>query len=355
MAVPTFFRNDGFVKATTGQAVPGAQIYVALQPANIAFAPPSPLATIYSDPNGLVPITQPILTDGFGHYDFYVLPGTYTVMVALSGVVQQVYADQTIGQAGLPSNILTTTNVSAGSNMTITTVGGITTFSASGGGGGSGTVTSVAMTVPSILSVSGSPVTTSGTLAVSLVNESANTVFAGPISGGAATPTFRSLVGSDLPIFSSGAFTQYASSGNNTVSVTANTLFVAPFTMPFSFSFNNMAWVLNAQDGAHLYDFGIYDLGGNRLCHTGAIALLINGGGQSQFAPVGSTTLSAGTYLWAMTANNTNNNFFVGSTSTNLLYYSTATASSGGVLPATITLSTSVTSGTSYIPTMIIY
>jgi hypothetical protein len=36
-----------------------------------------------------------------------------------------------------------------------------------GGGGGSGTVTSVAVTVPSALSVSGSPITTSGTIAIS--------------------------------------------------------------------------------------------------------------------------------------------------------------------------------------------
>ena len=40
-------------------------------------------------------------------------------------------------------------------------------FSGSGGGGGAaGTVTSVAMTVPSALSVGGSPITSSGTLAV---------------------------------------------------------------------------------------------------------------------------------------------------------------------------------------------
>lgn len=63
--------------------------------------------------------------------------------------------------------------------------------------GGSGTVTSVAMTVPSFLSVSGSPITTSGTLAVSLATQTANTVFAGPSSGGAATPTFRALIPAD--------------------------------------------------------------------------------------------------------------------------------------------------------------
>lgn len=60
-------------------------------------------------------------------------------------------------------------------------------------------MTSVALTVPSFLSVSGSPVTTSGTLAVSLATEPANTVFAGPTSGGAATPTFRALVVADVP------------------------------------------------------------------------------------------------------------------------------------------------------------
>lgn len=64
---------------------------------------------------------------------------------------------------------------------------------------GSGTVTSVAMTVPSIMSIGGSPITTSGTLAVALATQSANLVFAGPSSGSAAIPTFRSLVALDLP------------------------------------------------------------------------------------------------------------------------------------------------------------
>lgn len=63
----------------------------------------------------------------------------------------------------------------------------------------SGTVTSVALTVPAEFSVSGSPITGSGTLAVSKANQSANIVFAGPSSGGAAAPTFRALVSADLP------------------------------------------------------------------------------------------------------------------------------------------------------------
>lgn len=63
----------------------------------------------------------------------------------------------------------------------------------------SGTVTSVGLSLPSIFNVSGSPVTTSGTLTATLANESANTVFAGPSSGGAAPPTFRALVNADIP------------------------------------------------------------------------------------------------------------------------------------------------------------
>ena len=64
---------------------------------------------------------------------------------------------------------------------------------------GSGTVTSVAQTVPSIMSVSGSPITTSGTLAITLATEAANKVFSGPTTGADAAPTFRSLVAADLP------------------------------------------------------------------------------------------------------------------------------------------------------------
>lgn len=67
---------------------------------------------------------------------------------------------------------------------------------------GSGTVTSVALSLPSIFSVSGSPVTTSGTLTGTLATQSANTVLAGPTTGGAATPSFRALVAADIPTLS---------------------------------------------------------------------------------------------------------------------------------------------------------
>lgn len=64
---------------------------------------------------------------------------------------------------------------------------------------GAGTVTSVALSMPAIFTVTGSPITTTGTLSVTAANQSANQVFAGPTSGGAAAPAFRSLVNADFP------------------------------------------------------------------------------------------------------------------------------------------------------------
>jgi len=64
---------------------------------------------------------------------------------------------------------------------------------------GSGSVTSVGLSMPGIFGVSGSPVTTSGTLTASLNTQAANLVFAGPTTGAAAAPTFRPLVAADIP------------------------------------------------------------------------------------------------------------------------------------------------------------
>jgi len=63
-----------------------------------------------------------------------------------------------------------------------------------------GTVTSVGLALPaSVFNVTGSPVTGSGTLTGAFVTQSANTVFAGPTTGGAAVPAFRALVAADIP------------------------------------------------------------------------------------------------------------------------------------------------------------
>ena len=73
-------------------------------------------------------------------------------------------------------------------------------------------VTSVALSAPAIFSVSGSPVTSTGTLALSLATQTANYVWAGPTTGAAATPTFRALVAADIPALN------YLSSSGGTVS-----------------------------------------------------------------------------------------------------------------------------------------
>jgi hypothetical protein len=64
---------------------------------------------------------------------------------------------------------------------------------------GAGTVTSVDITVPSFLAVSGNPVTTNGTFAVTLATQAANKLFAGPATGADAAPTFRLMVAADVP------------------------------------------------------------------------------------------------------------------------------------------------------------
>jgi hypothetical protein len=69
-----------------------------------------------------------------------------------------------------------------------------------GGAPSSGTVSSVGLGLPtSVFSISGSPVTTAGTLTGTFVTQTANTFFAGPSSGSAAIPAFRALVTADLP------------------------------------------------------------------------------------------------------------------------------------------------------------
>lgn len=85
-----------------------------------------------------------------------------------------------------------TRSLTAGTGISITNadgVGGNPTISATS----SGTVTSVALALPSIFSVTGSPITAAGTLTAALNTQAVNTVLAGPTIGSPAVPTFRTL------------------------------------------------------------------------------------------------------------------------------------------------------------------
>lgn len=63
-----------------------------------------------------------------------------------------------------------------------------------------GGVSSVGLSMtPSIFDVAGSPITSSGTLSVSLQPQVRNRVLAGPLEGSAQAPTFRALASDDIP------------------------------------------------------------------------------------------------------------------------------------------------------------
>ena len=87
---------------------------------------------------------------------------------------------------------------------------GSNTLTLSVTGQNAGTVTSVDLAVPSFLTVSGNPITTAGTITVGLANQVAGTLLIAP-SGSTGSPTFRRILGQDLPIF-----------GSSSIAVTTN-------------------------------------------------------------------------------------------------------------------------------------
>lgn len=138
MSLTNYFRTDGWVKSALGVASSVAQVYVCTQPASTTTVPPSPLASIFSDPNGFVPISQPLKTDAFGHYNFYATAGVYTVVVVILGKIQNVYPDQSVGGGGsagittglalqvnsVPASSQFIQNLTPGAGTTITDGGG---------------------------------------------------------------------------------------------------------------------------------------------------------------------------------------------------------------------------------------
>lgn len=89
-----------------------------------------------------------------------------TLAVANGGTGQTSYTDGQLLIGNTATGSLSKATLTAGSNVTITNGNGSITIAATGGGGGGGTVTSVGLTMPTGFSVANSPVTGSGTLAV---------------------------------------------------------------------------------------------------------------------------------------------------------------------------------------------
>lgn len=110
------------------------------------------------------------------------------------------------------------------------------------------TVNSVGLSLPNIFTVSNSPVTTTGTLTGTLVNQNANIVFAGPSTGSAAAPTFRSLVSDDIPSLAASKISNF-----DTQVRTSRLDQLAVPTLSVSLNNNtitNLADPVNAQDAA---------------------------------------------------------------------------------------------------------
>lgn len=92
--------------------------------------------------------------------------------------------------------------------------------------GGAGTVTSVAMTVPTTeFVIAGTPITSAGTLALTKNTITANLVAAGPTTGSPATWTFRALVAADIPALAYQVQIQFKNEGSNIGSLGAITSF----------------------------------------------------------------------------------------------------------------------------------
>src|SRR5271157_301282 len=163
----TFLRSDLWVKSVLGQAIAGASVYVCSQPTtNTTSIPPAPLATIYSDVNGLNVIPgSVVISDGFGHAAFYIAGINYTYVVVNGGVIQNTYPDQAPmnvggGGGGSAITLLTdgTINISqtrlnlvsgSGISMISDGSGNVTIINTAGGGGG----TSVTLQTNSVSNV----------------------------------------------------------------------------------------------------------------------------------------------------------------------------------------------------------
>jgi hypothetical protein len=200
-------------------------------------APANPGAYIAGGTVATSALPNPFLTDNLGNFFFYAPAGTYTVQIFGTALTNQlVFADQAVLGGGAGTGTVTSVGLSMPAEFTVagSPIIGAGTLAvtkanqnanqgflgpASGGAAppafralvtadlpaGTGTVTSIAvtLTVPAALlaaAVAGSPLTTNGTIGLTLTlqNQLANLVFAGPTSG-AAAPTFRALVPTDIP------------------------------------------------------------------------------------------------------------------------------------------------------------
>jgi hypothetical protein len=160
---------------------------------------------------------------------------------------------------------LTTT----GSSGAATFVGNTLNIPQYSSGGGSGTVTSVAMSVPAFLSVTGSPVTTSGTLAVSLSGTAL------PVAnGGTGQTTANAALNGLLPSQTSQSGKVLSTDGTNT-------------------SWTSVSGSGTVTSVAQTFTGGLISVSGSPVTTSGTLALTVSG--QSGGIPYFSSNTTWGT------------------------------------------------------------
>jgi hypothetical protein len=156
--------------------------------------------------------TGPNITVGSSDSSVVITPtgNNIDLKTATHGTVTAVTASSPLSSSGGATPNITITSplpvANGGTGTTTPSLVGGTNISISGSWpnqtvtdtGPSGTVTSVGLALPGEFTVSGSPVTSSGTLTGAWASQLQNQVFAAP-SGSAGTPSFRLLVASDIP------------------------------------------------------------------------------------------------------------------------------------------------------------
>ena len=235
--------------AGTGGPAPSATVRVC--PVSGSGLPCSPLASLFSDSALTQALPNPYTTDQYGNYSFYLTAGFYIVQVGATPTVTYNYP--------------------------------VVAASATG------TVTSVGLALPAgMFTITGSPVTQTGTLTGAFAAQNGNTVF-GNCTGGSAVPSFCTLsatqvpwatpgtIGSTTP--NTGAFTTLSATGQITSTLGTGT---APFSVASTTivpSLNvgllqGQTWAVPGTIGSSVPKAGRVSVTGRRLWLSGASRLI---------------------------------------------------------------------------------
>lgn len=170
--------------AANGAAGGGGSVSSVAVGTGLSASPASPITT-----TGTISLSVPVAISSGG-------TGATTAGAALTALGAAPLASPVFtGTPSLPTGTTGVTQTAATNNTSLATTAYV---KSQGYGTGNGSVTSVALTMPAEFAVGGSPVTTTGTLAVTKATQAANLLYAGPASGAAVVPTFRTLVVNDF-------------------------------------------------------------------------------------------------------------------------------------------------------------